>query len=397
MSLSDAFVRAAKPNADKDYKVADGGGLYLLISKGGGKLWRVRYRFAGVEKLLSVGAYPEVGLKEARLRRDEAKRLIANGVDPSFEKKRKAITASLQANNTFKGVAREYIEKLEVDGIAEATRKKTNWLASLLEKDLGNRPIANIEPYEVVSALKKIEKRGNFESAKRARSFASRVFKYAIWTARAKVDPAADVGGALKSPKIVHHAAILTPEGLGGLLRDIEGFEGHMTTHAALRFAPHVFVRPGELRHAEWSEFDFDKSCWRIPASKMKMGSEHVVPLSRQSVGILFAIRDITGEGKYVFPSIRTGDRPMSENTINVALRRLGYTSDEMTGHGFRSTACTLLNESGEWQPDAIEAALAHQDKNKVRGSYNRGQYWAERVAMAQWWSDYLDRLREGA
>jgi integrase len=361
MSLSDAFVRAAKPSTDKDYKVADGGGLYLLISKGGGKLWRVRYRFASVEKLLSLGAYPEVGLKEARLRRDEAKRLIANGLDPSFEKKRKAITASLQANNTFKGVAREYIEKLEVDSIAEATSKKTNWLLSLLEKDLGGRPIADIEPYEVVSALKKIEKRGNFESAKRARSFASRVFKYAIGTARAKVDPAADVGGALKSPKIVHHAAILTPEGLGGLLRDIEG---NMTTHAALRLAPHVFVRPGELRHAEWSEFDFDKRCWRIPAAKMKMGAEHVVPLSQQSVAILLAIRDITGGGKYVFPSIRTGGRPMSENTINVALRRLGYTSDEMTGHGFRSTASTLLNESGEWQPDAIEAALAHQEQN---------------------------------
>lgn len=396
MPLSDAFIRTAKSNPDKDYKVADGGGLYLFISRAGGKLWRVRYRFAGIEKLLSVGAYPEVGLKDARARRDEAKRLIANGTDPSFEKKRKAIAASLQATNTFKGVAMEYIEKLEVDGMAEATRKKTLWLASLLEKDLGSRPVAEIEPFEVVSALKKIEKRGNFESAKRARSFASRVFKYAIWTARAKVDPAADVGGALKSPKLIHHAAIVTPEGLGALLRDIEGFEGHMTTHAALRLSPHVFVRPGELRHAEWSEFDFSSNCWRIPGRKMKMGVEHVVPLSRQSAAMVLAIREITGDGKYVFPSIRTGDRPMSENTINVALRRLGYASDEMTGHGFRSTASTLLNESAKWQPDAIEAALAHQDKNKVRSSYNRGQYWAERVLMAQWWSDYLDKLRDG-
>jgi integrase len=350
----------------------------------------------GTEKMLSLGIYPEVGLKAARAHRDEAKKLLATGIDPSFAKKRQAIAASIQANSTFKSVAKEYIEKLEVDGMAEATRKKTYWLASLLEKDLGSRPIAEIEPFEVVSALKKIEKRGNFESAKRARSFASRIFKYAIWTARARADPAADVGGALKSPKIVHHAAILTPEGLGGLLRDIEAFEGHMTTHAALRLSPHVFVRPGELRHAEWPEFDFEKCCWRIPALKMKMGIEHVVPLSRQSVALLLAVREITGQEKYVFPSIRTGDRPMSENTINVALRRLGYTSDEMTGHGFRSTASTLLNESAKWQPDAIEAALAHQDKNKVRGSYNRGQYWAERVAMAQWWSDYLDGLREG-
>ncbi|ESQ89717.1 integrase [Asticcacaulis benevestitus DSM 16100 = ATCC BAA-896] len=397
MSLSDLTIKAAKPNSDKDYKLADGGALFLVISKSGSKLWRFRYRFMGREKMLSLGSYPDVGLKAARGRRDEAKKVLATGVDPSFERKRQLIAASILANSTFMGVAKEYIEKLEADGIAEATRKKTNWLASLLEKDLGSRPIAQIEPYEVVSALKKIEKRGNYESAKRARSFASRVFKYAIWTARAKVDPAADVGGALKSPKVVHRAAILTPEGVGGLLRDIEAFEGHMTTHAALRLSPHVFVRPGELRHAEWHEFDFDKCCWRIPASKMKMGIEHVVPLSRQSTAILLAVREITGEEKYAFPSIRTGDRPMSENTINVALRRLGYTSDEMTGHGFRSTASTLLNESGKWQPDAIEAALAHQDKNKVRGSYNRGQYWAERVAMAQWWSDYLDRLREGS
>ena len=395
MPLSDTSVRAAKPNPDKDYKIADGGGLHLFISKSGGKLWRFRYRFMGTEKMLSLGIYPEVGLKDARVRRDDAKKLLATGVDPGVEKKRQAVAASIQANNTFNGVALEYIEKLEADGMAEMTLKKAYWLASLLERDLGNRPVAQIEPYEVVAALKKIEKRGTFESAKRAHSFASRVFKYAIWTARAKVDPAADVGGALKSPKLVHHAAILSPEGLGALLRDIEGFEGHPTTYAALRLSPHVFVRPGELRHAEWPEFDFGENLWRIPGSKMKMGIEHVVPLSTQSVEILLTVREITGDGKYVFPSIRTGDRPMSENTVNVALRRLGYTSDEMTGHGFRSTASTLLNESGKWQPDAIEAALAHQDKNKVRGSYNRGQYWAERVAMAQWWSDYLDELRE--
>ena len=396
MPLSDITIKAAKPNPDKDYKLADGDALFLIISKSGSKLWRFRYRFMGKEKMLSLGAYPEVGLKDARGRRDEAKKLLATGVDPSLEKKRQAVAASIQANNTFNGVALEYIEKLEADSMAEMTLKKARWLASLLERNLGNRPVAQIEPYEVVAVLKKIEKRGTFESAKRAQSFASRVFKYAIWTARAKVDPAADVGGALKSPKLVHHAAILSPEGLGALLRDIDGFEGHPTTYAALRLSPHVFVRPGELRHAEWPEFDFDENLWRIPGSKMKMGIEHVVPLSTQSVEILLTVREITGDGKYVLPSIRTGDRPMSENTVNVALRRLGYTSDEMTGHGFRSTASTLLNESGKWQPDAIEAALAHQDKNKVRSSYNRGQYWAERVAMAQWWSDYLDKLRVG-
>ncbi len=394
MPLSDLTIKAAKPDPKKDYKLTDGGGLSLIISKSGSKLWRFRYRFVGSEKMLSLGTYPQVTLREARDRRDEAKKLVASGLDPSLDRKRQAVAASIQANNTFKGGAREYIEKLEAEGMAAATQKKTYWLLSLLERDLGNRPIAQIEPFEVVAALKKIEARGTFESAKRARAFASRVFKYAIWTARARVDPAADIGGALKSPKLVHHAAIVTPEGLGALLRDIEAFEGHLTTLAALRLSPHVFVRPGELRHAEWAEFDFECSLWRIPGAKMKMGIEHVVPLSRQSVKILMDARQITGDGKYVFPSIRTSDRPMSENTINVALRRLGYTSDEMTGHGFRSTASTLLNESGKWQPDAIEAALAHQDKNKVRSSYNRGQYWGERVEMAQWWSDYLDRLR---
>jgi hypothetical protein len=226
MPPSDLSIKAAKPNPHKDYKLADGGALFLIISKSGSKLWRFRYRFMGTENMLSLGICPEVGLKAGRAHRDEAKKVLATGVDPSFVKKRQVIAASIQANSTFNGVAKEFIEKLEVDGMAEATSKKTYWLASLLEKDLGSRPIAEIEPFEVVSALKKIEKRGNFESAKRARSFASRVFKYAIWTARAKVDPAADVGGALKSPKIVHHAAILTPEGLGRLLRDIEGFEG---------------------------------------------------------------------------------------------------------------------------------------------------------------------------
>ncbi len=284
---------------------------------------------------------------------------------------------------------------MDDEGAAAATTKKSIWLLSLLEKDLGKRPVALIEPFEVLAALRKIEKRGTFESAKRACSFASRVFKYAIVTARATTDPAANVGGALRTPKLVHHAAILTPDGLGTLLRDIEGFQGHMTTQAALRLSPHVFVRPGELRHAEWPEFDFDGAYWKIPGSKMKMGLDHFVPLSRQSIAILRWVRQLTGDGKYVFPSIRTGARPMSENTVNVALRRLGYTSDEMTGHGFRSTASTLLNESGKWQPDAIEAALAHQDRNKVRGTYNRGQYWTERIEMAQWWSDYLDQLRD--
>ncbi len=314
-----------------------------------------------------------------------------------MDKKRKAIVAAIQASSTFKVIADEYIEKIDADGMAVATKVKTLWLAKQLEADLGSRPIADIEPFEVLAVLRKVEKRGNLETAHRLRSFASRVFRYAIWTSRARIDPAANLVGALRTPKVKHHAAIIAPERVGELLRAIEAFEGHMTTHAALRLSPHVFVRPGELRHAEWPEFNFEDRYWRIPGHKMKMGVEHWVPLSPQSVEILTALREITGDHKYLFPSIRTWLRPMSENTINVALRRLGYTSEEMTGHGFRSTASTLLNESRNWQPDAIEAALAHQDKNKVRRTYNRGAYWAERVEMAQWWSNYLDKLRDGA
>ncbi len=395
MALSDSAIRTAKAKS-APYKLFDEGGLFLIVTPALGKLWRLKYRYHGKEQQLSLGTYPTVGLKAARKKRDEAKELLDQGVDPRADKKRKAVAAVIAAGNTFKSVADEFVDKIERDGRAKATVVKTRWLAAQLEPDLGASPVADIQPVEVLTVLKRIERKGNHESAKRVCEFASRVFKYAIITGRASNNPAAYLGAALVSPKVKHHAAIIEPKAVGELLRSIDNLEGFTTTKLALKILPHLFVRPGELRHAEWVEFDFDAKVWRIPAAKMKMRGEHVVPLSRQSFAILEEVREITGCAKYVFPSIRSNHVPMSENTINVVLRRLGYTSDEMTAHGFRSTASTLLNESGLWSSDAIEHALAHKDTNKVRAAYHRGKHWDERVRMAQWWSDYLDKLRIG-
>lgn len=395
MALSDAAIRAAKPSATQ-FKLFDEGGLFLIVRPSGGKLWRLKYRHQGKEQQLSIGRYPDVGLKEARERRDQARKQIAAGVNPAFEKKRAAIAASISAANTFKAVAEEFIAKREREGVKDITTVKARWLLALLESGVGERPIAEIEPYELLAVLKRIELSGRHETAKRLLAFAGRVFRYAVATARAQRNVAADLQGALITPKTKHHAAIIDPKGVGALMRAIDGFEGHPVTQWALRLAPHVFVRPGELRMAEWKEIDLDAAIWRIPGSRMKMSREHVVPLSTQAVAILREAAELTGGGRFVFPSVRTPLRPMSENTLNAALRRLGYTGDEMTSHGFRSTASTLLNESGKWSRDAIERALAHGDSDSVRAAYHRGAHWDERVRMAQWWSDYLDTLREG-
>ncbi len=396
MALSDAAIRAAKP-AKAQFKLYDEGGLFLIIRPSGGKLWRLKYRHLGKEQALSLGQYPDVGLKLARERRDEARKIIANGSNPAFEKKRAAVAASVSASNTFATVANELIDKREREGLKDITTGKARWLLSLLEAQLGERPIGEIEPYELLAALKKVESSGRLETAKRLLAFASRVFRYAVATARAKRDIAADLQGALTAPKVKHHAAIIDPKGVGALLRAIDGFDGQPVTLWALKLAPHVFVRPGELRQAEWAEIDLEAALWRIPASRMKMKREHVVPLSAQAVAILTEASGFTGGGRFVFPGQRTPRRPMSENTLNAALRRLGYGTDEMTSHGFRSTASTLLNESGKWSVDAIERALAHGDTDGVRAAYHRGAHWAERVRMAEWWSNYLDTLRKGA
>lgn len=395
MALTDAAIRAAKAGAAQ-YKLFDEGGLFLIVRPSGGKLWRLKYRHQGKEQQLSLGVFPDVGLKEARKRRDDARTLIANGVSPAFEKKRAAAAASVNAANTFKAVADEFIDKREREGLKAITTGKAQWLLGQLEPALGQRPISEIEPYELLAVLKRVELSGRYETARRLLAFSGRVFRYAVATTRAKRNIAADLRGALTAPTVKHHAAIIDPKGVGALLRAIDGFEGQPVTLWALRLAPHVFVRPGELRQAEWSEIDLEAAVWRIPAGRMKMNREHAVPLSAQAVAILTEARGLTGAGRFVFPGQRTPTRPMSENTLNAALRRLGYSTDEMTSHGFRSTASTLLNESGKWSVDAIERALAHGDADGVRAAYHRGAHWEERVRMAQWWSDHLDGLRAG-
>ncbi|MDF0544425.1 tyrosine-type recombinase/integrase [Sphingobium sp. H39-3-25] len=399
VALTDVAVRNAKPGP-KPYKMGDSHGLFLLVQPTGGKLWRLKYRVDGREKKLAIGPYPEIGLGEARRRRDEAREAMAAGKDPAREKQRDKVRAKLEAENTFAAITTEFCEKRKRDGQrawAPATAKRCEYLLSILCGSIGNMPIAEIEPADVLVAVRRIEGKGKLESARRTLQLAGSVFRYAVATARLKSDPTRDLKGALTSPTVTHYGAVIDPAGVGELLRSIDGYEGQPITKLAMQLAPHVFVRPGELRHAEWSEIDLEGALWTIPAGKTKMRKEHVVPLSRQAIAILKDVQPLTGPSGYVFPSVRTRRRPMSDNTINAGLRRLGYATDEMTAHGFRAMASTLLNESGKWNPDAIERALAHGDTDKVRAAYHRGAHWKERVAMAQWWSDYLDELRNGA
>ena len=391
--LNDTRIRATKP-CKRPIKLSDSGGLYLLIAPHGSKLWRLAYRFGGKQKTLAIGVYPTFTLKAAREKREEAKRLLANGIDPSVQRRLdKQITST---GNTFKAVAEEVLAKLKKEGCADATLTKKRWLLDFAYSAFGDRPIAEITTREVLSVLRRVEARGRYETARRLRSTCGTIFRFAIATGRAERDPSADLRGALTSPKVNHRAAIVDPEGIGALLRAIDGYDGLLITKAALRLAPLIFVRPGELRHAEWPEFDLTAAEWRIPPAKMKMRRPHRVPLSRQALDILRDLQPITGGGRFLFPSVRSSLRPMSENTLNAALRRLGYGTDEMTTHGFRAMASTRLNEMGGWNPDAIERQLAHQERDDVRRAYvHAAEYWLERVKMMQAWADYLDELRE--
>ena len=395
MALTDTAIRLAKTEAS-DRKLADGKGLYLLVTASGSKLWRLKYRIDGKEKKLALGSYPEVGLKMARARRDAARQSAQAGSDPSVVKREARIAKRIAAANTFGGIAEEYIAKLEAEGKATVTIAKTRWLLTKLSPALGTRPIAEISPHELLAVLKKVERAGQRETARRLRSFSSRVFRYAVATARASVDPAQPLLGALVSPVAKHHAAITDPIAFGKLLRSIEAYSGQPVTKLALRFTPHVYQRPGEVRKAEWSEIDFDKALWTIPAERMKQRQPHRVPLSQQALAILREAAELSGGGRYIFPKLGSPLKPMCENAVNGALRRMGYGPDDMTAHGFRSTASSLLNESGKWSADAIERALSHADGNQVRAAYHRGAHWLERVEMAQWWSNHLDVLREG-
>ena len=396
MGLTAMAIKAAKGRT-KQYKLADSDGLYLLVKPSGGRYWRMNYRFRGFHKTLAFGNWPDVALIEARSRRDEARRELAHGIDPGEKLKLDRIANEVARSCTFQSVAEEFLAKGEKEGLSAVTLKKNRWLLGFTYSRLGNRPIAEITPHELLAVLRKVEVRGRHETAKRMRAICSQVFRYAIATARADRDIAADLRGALIVPKVTHMAAITDPEKVGGLMRAIQTFGGHPTTAAALKLAPHVFVRPGELRNAEWAEFDFDRAIWTIPAHKTKMRRAHSVPLSQQSLAIIAKIETDAKLSSFLFPSLRSIHRPMSENTINAALRRLGYGQDEMTGHGFRAMASTLLNEMGKWNSDAIERQLAHADNNSVRRAYTRGEYWNERVAMMQDWSDYLDQLQSGA
>lgn len=396
--LSDTAVRNAKPN-DKPYKLSDKKGLFLLIHPNGSKYWRMKYRYGGKEKLLALGIYPDVGLREARDRRDEARKLLANGVDPGIVKKQSKASIRESIQNSFEAIAREWFAKHSGSGKwGDAHSEK---IIRRLEGDIfpwiGGRPIAEISAPELLAVVRRIENRGALETAHRVLGKCGEIFRYAIATHRAERDPSSDLRGALpphKSNK--HHASITEPKAIGELLRDIQGYRGTFVVRCAFQLAPLLFIRPGELRKAEWNEFDLDKCEWRIPVNKMKKRVLHVVPLARQSIAILKELHAFTGNGRYVFPGVRTPGRPMSENTIRSALRRLGYENHEMTGHGFRSMASTLLNEQG-WNPDAIERQLAHAERNSVRAAYNYAEYLPERRKMMQHWADYLDSLRDGA
>ena len=389
--LSETKVRTAKPQKSPQ-KLFDGGGLFLLVTPSGGKLWNLKYRFNGKEKKLSLGSYPEISLAEARQRREEARTLVANEVDPGEIKKAQQAAESAQAD-TFEVIAREWHSRFAPTWAKSHAGKIIRRFELYVFPWIGTKEITSISAKEMLEVLRRVEEKGIIETAHRIQQSCGRVFRYAIATGRAERDPTGDLRGALPPANTKHMASIIDPREIGGLLRAIDGYNGSIVTRCALQLAPLVFVRPGELRHAEWTEIDFDAKEWRIPAEKMKSKFQHIVPLSKQSAKVLREIMPLTGKGRYVFPSPRTGNRPMSDNAVLAALRRMGYEKDEMSGHGFRSMASTLLNEQG-WNRDAIERQLAHTEKNSVRASYNFAEYLPERRKMMQSWADYLDSLR---
>ncbi len=401
MPLTDVKIKAAKPCVKPDgtattkrYRMADGGGLYLEVAPSGGKWWRLKYRIKGKEKRLSLGVYPTVGLKEARIRREDLRRQVAEGIDPS--EKRKIEKSTEGDKNSFETVACEWHKKFSHNWTKEYTARTLTHLEKNIFPWLGSKNINDITPPELLACLRRIENRGALDTAHRVLQISGSVFKYAVTTGQAERNQAADLVGALPPAKTKHHASITDPKEVGGLIRAIQNYSGSIITATALKLSPLLFVRPGELRQAEWSGIDFDNAEWRIPAEKMKMRVVHIVPLSTQAIAILKDIQPLTGRDKYVFPSNRTITRPMSNNTINAALRRLGFTKEEMTAHGFRSMASTLLNEQG-YNGDAIERQLAHSEGNGVRAAYNYAQYLPERKKMMQEWADYLDGLASGA
>jgi integrase len=391
--LTDIKLKSLKPK-EKLYSVTDEKGLSIEISPKGGRWWRFKYRFGGKQKRLSLGTYPDISLKEARERRDDLRKKVANGIDPADV--RKAEKVAQAGADSFEFVAREWHSKHKANWSASHANRTIERFEKNVFPWLGNKQINSIKPPELLAVIRKVESRGALDTAHRVHQQCGQIFRYAVATGRAERDIAADLRGALPPVKAKHHASITEPVKVGELMRAIQEYSGQFVTACALKLAPLVFVRPGELRNAEWSEFDLDNAEWRIPAEKMKMKAPHIVPLSHQAVIVIKDLQALTGEGKYLFPSNRTKTRPMSDNTVNAALRRLGYSKDEMTGHGFRSMASTMLNEQG-WNRDAIERQLAHSERDDVRAAYNYAEYLPERTKMMQAWADYLDGLAKGA
>lgn len=400
MALTDTKIRNAKPRG-KPYILRDDAprGLQLEVAVSGSKLWRYRYTHDGRERRMALGSYPEVSLEDARRLATDAKQLRKKGVDPFVQvrvKQEKDEAEEVKAANTFKAIALEWLQRFGPTWTAKTRDQNQRRIEMNVFPWLGHRPVDEITAPELLRVLRRVEDRGAQELAHRIKQLCSQVFRFAIATGRAERDPAQDLRGALPPSKKGCMASITEPQKVAELLRAIHGFEGTFTVRCALRIAPYLFQRPGELRRMEWAEVDLRAAEWRIPADKMKMKRDHIVPLSKQAVNILREIRPLTDHSKYVFPSVRTADRPLSENTLNVALRRLGYAKEEMTVHGLRTTASTLLHEMG-YSSDIIERQLAHQDRNKIRAAYNRAEYLPERRKMMQQWADYLDGLRAGA
>ena len=405
---TDVTIRNTKPT-DTTIRLSDGDGLYLLIKPNGARWWRLDYSIGGKRKTISIGVYPDTGLKAARDKADEARQLVAAGTDPSDVRKAdkaaqakvleadRRIAGGLPAVDSFEEVAREWFAKFSTEWAPSHAEK----IIRRLERDIfpwiGKRPIAGITASELLSVLRRIEDRGALETAHRAHQNCGQIFRYGIATGRAERDPSPDLRGALPAAKPTHRAAITEPKAIGELLRAIDGYQGFLVTKCALRLAPMVFVRPGELRKAEWSEFDLDKAEWNIPAERMKMREPHLVPLALQAVEILQELQALTGEGRYVFPGARTNSRPMSDNAILAALRRMGFAKDEMSGHGFRAMARTILDEVLQVRPDYIEHQLAHAVRDPNGRAYNRTAHLAERRKMMQQWADYLEKLQTGA
>ncbi len=389
-------IKNATPKP-KPYKLFDGGGLHLVITPNGSKLWRLKYRHLRKEKLISFGPYPEISLAKARKAREAARELIADGRDPADERRETREKETQERERTFSRLADDFLRKQEREGRAASTLKKNRWLLEMARSEFGEKPVAEIKATHILAALRKIEARGTYETARRMKIIVGAVLRYGISCGWIDADPTPALMGALIQPVLKSRAAITDSTELGGLLRAIEDFGGQTTTKLGFKLLALLYPRPGELRFAQWSEFDLEKAVWTIPAERTKMRRPHRVPLPGAALDILEELKSITGHGDLILPSIRSSKRPISDATFTAALRRMGYSGDEMTAHGFRATFSTLANESGLWNPDAIERALAHIEGNAVRAAYARSEYWDERIRMADWWAGQLDGFRKEA